>query len=248
MYDYPELRDATDAWWRAISHHAGVAIPLSRPDDFAQAWQNTGLAFSQTCGYPFTHSFRGQLGLVGTPHYAVPGCEDFHYSSFVYAREARAPADYRGAIAAVNTPDSMSGMLALKLFFVDHAVDGKFFATSCLSGGHLNSLQMLQDGVADVCAIDAICVEYARRHRPELLAGLHELGQTSQVPGLPYVTKDTDVARWQRAVQAAVADPVLESVRATLMIGGFTATVPSRYDVILELEAEVEGKGGLALL
>ena len=248
MYDFPEAREATDAWWAAIARRAGVAAALSSPDDYMGAWARSDLAFSQTCGYPFTHGFRGALTLVGTPHYAVPGCEGFRYCSFVFARSARPSADYRGATAAVNTPDSMSGMLALKAFFAGHARDGQFFGRAVLSGGHLKSLALLQAGTADVCAIDAVCVEYARRFHPDLLEGLHVAGQSPLVPGLPYVTREADPRRWQEAVAACCADPELADVRARLMISGFTATKPSDYDAILRLEEDVERQGGLALL
>lgn len=118
MYDFPEVRAATDAWWAAIARQAGVSLPLSRP---TTTWGPGGATISsspKTCGYPFTHQFRGVLTLVGTPHYAVPGCDGYRYCSFIFAREPRAPASYRGVRAAVNTPDSMSGMLALKSFLL----------------------------------------------------------------------------------------------------------------------------------
>lgn len=248
MYDYPELSGATEAWASAIARHAGSPALLSRPEDYAAAWSRADLAFSQTCGYPFTHAFRNRLSLVGTPHYAVPGCRGFHYSSTVFAREKCEPEGYRGMAAAVNTPDSMSGMLALKSFFIAWARDGRFFGRTLLSGGHVRSLEALQRGEADVCAIDAVCVAYVRRYRPGLLEGLHELGETPRVPGLPYVTRDGDAKRWQEAVAAAMADPGLADVRAALMIGGFTLTQRSDYDAILDLEARIEASGGLRLL
>lgn len=248
MYDYPETADATEAWAAAIARYAGLELDLSRPDDYGGAWSRTDLVFSQTCGYPFTHSFRNRLILVGTPHYAVPGCDGFRYSSTVFAREKREPDGYRGLVAAVNTPDSMSGMLALKSFFVDRAQDGHFFGSVVLSGGHVRSLEALQLGTADVCAVDAVCVAHVRRYRPELLDGLHELGETISAAGLPYVTRDVNVDRWQEAVTAAMNASDLADVRAALMIGGLTLTRPSDYDVILELEAQIEAKGGLRLL
>ena len=247
MYDFPELRAANEAWWAGIAGHGGIALPLSRFDDYVAAWSRPDLVFSQTCGYPFTHHFKGKLGLLGTPHYAGRGCDGPRYSSFVYGREQRKIEDYRGCTAAVNTPDSMSGMLALKLFFVDHARDGKFFERSVLSGGHLNSLAMVQRGEADVCAIDAVCVAYAGRYRPDLLHGLHEIGRTPLVPGLPYVSNAPEMARWQAAVVSATADPALAATRAELMISGFSLTRPEDYHVILNLEDEVGRKGGLHL-
>lgn len=247
MYDFPEVREATNAWAAAIARAAGVAVSLSRPEDYVASWRSGDLVFSQTCGYPFTHEFRGHLALVGTPHHAVPGCDGPRYCSFVFAREKRGKAEYRGQVAAVNTPDSMSGMLALKSFFVDVAQDGAFFGRGVLSGGHLRSLALLQRGEADVCAIDAVCVAYARRHQPHLLAGLHELGQSPSVPGLPYVTRDQDVARWQDAVAACCADPALADVRGALMIGGFSRTSAADYAAILALERAVEARGGVNL-
>jgi ABC-type phosphate/phosphonate transport system substrate-binding protein len=248
MYDYPEFMLATEAWAAAISRHAGRDVTLSRPDDYAAAWSRGDLVFSQTCGYPFTHAFRDSLRLIGTPHYAAPGCDGFRYSSIVFARDQRALVDYRGCVAAVNTADSMSGMLALKSFFASLARDGHFFERAILSGGHVNSLATLQRGDADVCAIDAVCVAYVRRHRPYLLKGLHQIGETSRVPGLPYVTREKDVRVWQDAVTAACADPALADVRTCLMINGFTVTQPSDYDVIPAIEAAVDALGGVRLL
>lgn len=248
MYDYPELAAATEAWAAAIARFAGSSARLSRPQDYIGAWSSDDLVFSQTCGYPFTHAFRNRLQLLGTPHYGAPGCEGFRYRSMVFGREKREAEDFRGTVAVVNTPDSMSGMLALKSFFIGYAAHGQFFGRTVVSGGHLASLACLQRGEADVCAIDAVCVAYARRYRPELLFGLHELGQTASVPGLPYVTRDKDAQRWSEAVAAAMAEPSLADVRAALMISGFTQTRPADYDAILQLEDAVEARGGLRLI
>lgn len=245
MYDYPELAHATEAWAEAIARHAGVGARLSRPEDYAGAWARDDLLFSQTCGYPFTHAFRGELTLVGTPHYDAPGCRGMFYSSAVIARERREKDAFRNTVAAVNTQDSMSGMLALKLFFIACAENGQFFGRTLLTGGHVRSLDALQRGAADVCAIDAVCLAYVRRHRPELLEGLHVIGVTPEVPGLPYVTRDRDGARWQRAVAAAVADPGLSDVRAQLMICGFSQTTPADYEIIPALEQSLQVRGGL---
>lgn len=248
MYDYPELSSATEAWASEIARFAKREVQISRSVDYVTAWARDDLVFSQTCGYPFTHEFRGSLNLIGTPHFGVAGCEGFRYSSMIFAREKRPPNEYRGAVAAVNTPDSMSGMLALKSFFISSAQEGRFFSKAILSGGHLMSLQALQRGDADVCAIDAVCVAYVRRYRPQLLDGLYEIGETVRVPGLPYVTREQDIGRWQDAVVAAMTDPGLAEIRHTLMIDGFTATVASDYDEILDLESGIEAAGGLRLL
>ena len=81
MYDLPEIRAATDAWWRGLSEHMGIKGELDRGPDHYQAWRDPDLVFSQTCGYPLTHEFRGRLRLLATPHYAADGCTGPFYRS-----------------------------------------------------------------------------------------------------------------------------------------------------------------------
>ncbi len=100
-----------------LSRHLGVAVELDRNPDHFAAWRRDDLAFSQTCGYPFTHEFKGLLKYIATPHYAVPGCHGANYCSFIFARFDQPLDSFRGGVAAVNNPDSMSGMLALETGF-----------------------------------------------------------------------------------------------------------------------------------
>ena len=206
------------------------------------------MLFSQTCGYPFTHHYRGKLKLVATPHYDAKGCDGPRYSSFIFAREMKPLTDFRRARAAVNTPDSMSGMLALKAVFVAHAEAGKFFGSVIESGGHARSMTMVRDGKADVCAVDSVCVALAQRHRPELLEGLVEIARSPLVPGLPFVTIAGDVRRLQDALAAVFADEALAPTRDRLLLKTCSILEANDYDAILNLEAEIEGKGGLKLL
>lgn len=231
MYDWPELLTATDAFWQGLAGHmrqAGLAPPasLSHAPDHKAAWRMPDFFFSQTCGYPFTHEFKGRLALIGTPEYDAEGCAGPLYCSFIFARNAKP------RVAAINDDDSMSGMLALRLFAGD-------FAETRITGGHLRSLQALQDGVADICAIDAVCVALARQHRPQLLEGLKLLGTSPKVPALPFVTslaRAADVPAMREALQACMADPSLSQAREALKLKGFRITSTSDYDRILELE------------
>ena len=248
MYDWPETRQATDAWWAGLARHLGLDVPLSRPGDFTAPWFRGDLAFGQTCGYPFTHALRGQVMLVATPHYAADGCVGASYCSIVFARERRPLAVYRGTTAAVNSPDSMSGMLALKLVFGPLAEDGRFFGRAIETGGHLNSLAAVRDGKADVCAIDCVCVALARRYRPEALAGLTEIARSPAVPGLPWITRAGNPVAIREGLSRAFADPALRAAREALLLSGFSVSDASAYDRITVLEAEMEEGGGLKLL
>jgi ABC-type phosphate/phosphonate transport system substrate-binding protein len=198
MYDWPEIREDTEAWWSGIARHLASAVPLSHPAEYMASWDRPDLLFSQTCGYPFTHALKGRVDYVATPRYAADGCAGTDYCSIVFARESKPPGDFRGSTAAVNTPDSMSGMLALKLVFAPYAEQGVFFGKAILSGGHRRSLAAVREGRADVCAIDAVCVELARRYAPQDLEGLVEIARSPPVPALPYVTVGGDVGELRR--------------------------------------------------
>jgi len=250
MYDWPEIRQASDAWAQGIMKHlGGSGEALDRNPDYFSLWRRGDLIFSQTCGYPFTHEFRGRLAYAATPHYAVPGCEGADYCSFVFARENRPLAGFMGSRAAVNNPDSMSGMLALKLIFAPHAVGGRFFSDVVKSGSHVKSMIAVRDGKADICAIDSVCVELARRYRPDYLEGLVEIARSPMVPGLPYVTgHGRDPARLRLALDRAFADPALASARQALFLDRHSILAADAYDLILALEQQMERSGGLKLL
>lgn len=247
MYDWPEVREATDQWWAGLAHHLGVRVPLSRPGDLTAPWLREDLIFGQTCGYPFTHALSGLVKLVATPHYDADGCDGPNYRSIVFARENRPLEDFAGAVAAVNTPDSMSGMLALKLVFAPLAKAGRFFSTAIETGAHLNSIAAVRDGRADVCAIDSVCVGLARRYRPEALQGLVEIARSPAVPGLPWITRAGDPPSVREALTLAFADPGLTQARETLLLSGFSALEEGAYDRITRLEADMERGGGLQL-
>ena len=251
MYDLPEVKGATDAWWHGLARHMGVAGELDRGPDRLAPWCNPGLAFSQTCGYPLTHAFRGKLRLLATPHYNAPGCEAALYCSIVFAREKIELPSLRGGVAAFNTPDSMSGMLALKLVFAPYAKRGDFFSRAIQTGGHPRSMEAVQKGEADVCAIDAVTAALVRRYRPELAEGLVEIARSPKVPALPYVTSTAQpaarIAQLRDGLRRAFSDPSLASAREALLLAGFSILDDAVYERIANLEREMEAAGGLVL-
>ena len=248
MYDWPEVREATEEWWHGLSRHLGATVDLDRSPDHFAAWRRDDLFFSQTCGYPFTHEFKGLLKYITTPHYAVPGCVGAGYCSFVFARFDQPPDSFRGGTAAVNNPDSMSGMLALKLVFAPFARAGNFFDRAIETGSHVNSMIAVRDGRADICAIDAVCVAMALRYRPDYLDGLVEIARSPTVPSLPYVTRNGDVEHMRRALVAAFAGPDLQACREQLFLSGQSVLPPTAYDRITDLENDAQEAGGLNLL
>ncbi len=256
MYDLPEVTSATSAWWSGLAGHmrreglADVPDTLHRPVELVAHWRSPALLFSQTCGYPLTHALRGAVQLVALPVYGCDGCTaDGFYSSVVVVPASSAIhslTQCRNRRAVFNTPDSMSGLLALR-HAVSMAVPASdegsgFFNSLTESGGHRRSLEAVAAGQADVAAIDAVTFALLSRNDPQLVAGVRVVGHTRQVPGLPYITaaraSHTTVTRLRAAVRQAFADPSLAEARAELLLSGVRFPDPSSYDVILEVEAE----------
>ncbi len=236
MYDWPEIREHTDAFLAGFARHSGLCMKLDRDSSYSDPWRNPDLIFSQTCGYPFSHEFKGLLSYVATPHYLCAGCKDATYSSFIFARKATPLQEFRGKIPAVNSMDSMSGMLALKLVFAPFVRGGEFFERKLITGGHLNSLQAVREGKADVCAIDAVCVALAKKYCPKVMEGLVIIAQSPLVPSLPFVTRSGDPDRLRIALTKTFADPELKTTLDALLMIGFSNLGAGAYDHITNLE------------
>jgi ABC-type phosphate/phosphonate transport system substrate-binding protein len=247
MYDFPEVRDATDGFWVALAKAYGVRFGLTRTEDWTAPWRDPNLLFSQTCGYPFTHDFDGILTYVATPHYAADGCDGPNYSSIILARSAAPLESFRGRTAAFNNRDSMSGMLALQLVFAPLAINGVFFGSTVETGGHLASLAAVQQGRAEICAVDCVTIAFARRYRPAALDGLTEVARSPSVPGLPFVTRSGDVGKLRSALHQVMNDPSTDKLRESLLVTGLSVLPPGGYDIIPNLERAMQARGGLKL-
>ncbi|WP_159713800.1 phosphate/phosphite/phosphonate ABC transporter substrate-binding protein [Geminicoccus flavidas] len=239
MYDLPELADATAAWWQGIARHGGFAAALERPADLQAHWRSPNLLFSQTCGYPLTHGLAGQVRYLATPCYAAEGCHGPFYRSAILVREDAALAsftDAEGAKLAINSEDSQSGCNVLRVMAAETSAARPFFGAVVRTGGHLASMAAVQEGQADLAAIDAVTLALAARARPAAVAGLRRLAWSPAAPALPYITRPglpTAVRQaLVRAIQAACADPRLAAVRQELLIDGVAVLNPEAYQVI----------------
>jgi ABC-type phosphate/phosphonate transport system substrate-binding protein len=249
MYDLPEARAATDAWWSILCHHfrrAGLEdMPdiLTRTTNVTDSWTMPSLLFTQTCGYPFTHDWSDKLRLVATPRYAAEGCEGSNYrSAFLVAEASNAASleDLRGKHIAFNANHSQSGFNAPRAKIAPLAKAGKFFAEAIESGGHRQSMALVRDGGVDVCAVDCVTWEMHRRHAPALIEGLRVLDWTDAAPNLPYVTAinrdDETVDRLRSGLQAAIADPDGRAAREVLFLDSIEILEPAAYETIDTME------------
>lgn len=249
MYDFEEVRAATDAWWCGLARHfraAGVRdVPdrLSRSPALSDLLGDPGLLFGQGCGYPLTHAYAGRWQVIATPCYAAEGCDGPSYSSRILVRDDAPMAgvpDLVGTVAAVNAADSHSGHIALRAA-VAEAITGvrPAFRDVVLTGGHRQSLQAVLTGKADVCAVD--CVSYAllEHHAPGEVAGLRTVAMSPAAPALPYIAGSAiglDVLdRIRDGLFAAVLDPELAACRGTLLIDDVRVLAADAYTRIREL-------------
>jgi len=256
MYDLPDVTAATDAWWAGLAQamrREGIEdVPdrLHRANEVKPAWLAPNLLFSQTCGYPLMHEFAGKLRVVATPCFDSPGCEGPRYCSLVIVRAddtAGTLDDLRGRVAAANGLDSQSGYSALRGTIAPLARSGRFFSEVVISGGHANSLALVSEGKADVCAVDCVTHTLLSRHRPAAVANLRVLGTTVDAPGLPYVTRanasDDLLQRLRAALFAALDDSDLTAARETLLIAGAEVLPEGAYERIIEIENDSKAHG-----
>ncbi len=117
MYDFPELRAATDSWWSGLAsafERAGLELvpeALARDPDI-DVWHSHELLISQTCGYTLTHGLAGVVELVATPGYSADGCSGANYCSLIVVREDNPAAGLqglRGAVCAYSRRHAAAG-------------------------------------------------------------------------------------------------------------------------------------------
>jgi ABC-type phosphate/phosphonate transport system substrate-binding protein len=229
---------------------AGVPRALDWPEDLLAHWRDPQLLLGQTCGYPLTHALAGAVQLVGVFRYSAPGCDGIFCRSQLVARTedaGRPLADFRGLRVAFNSDDSQSGYNALRAAVAPLARHGRFFAEALATGGHAASMAAVQQGHADIAAIDCVTLDGLRRNMPQTVAGLCTIGQTLAYPGLPLITGHaTSVAELQTlqaGLAALVRDPSVADALAALGITGFQTVPIDTYQVCIDMRLQAQALG-----
>ncbi|MCD4865501.1 phosphate/phosphite/phosphonate ABC transporter substrate-binding protein [Pseudomonas sp. PLB05] len=248
MYVEPaEVRDAYRQLAEAVALRLGATLE-SAPEELPALWSHPELLLAQTCGYPWATRLRGQVRLVAAPRYHFEGCNEAEHCAFILVPDAldvASLADLRGKRVALNGLDSNSGMNLLRLAVAPLAERGRFFGEVIVSESHANSLALLQQGHADVAAVDAVTYGYLQRAQPERVAGLRLLQRTRPSPALPFITavsrSDAEVEALRGALgDSLVADPTLAE---RLAIEGFTAVDEAIYLPLLDWRREAVEQG-----
>jgi ABC-type phosphate/phosphonate transport system substrate-binding protein len=256
MYDFPEIRGATDAFWRAVAERlrrAGLSdVPggLSRHFDRHEAWRHRGLLIGQSCGYPAMTEYREALAIIAVPLYTAAGCEGTRHRSFIIVpagSPARSVEHLRGGRFALNARDSNSGMNLARHAFAPLAARGRFFGAVIETGSHAASLALVAREGADTAAIDCVTHAHLARHRAALVGRTRILAETASGPSLPFVTaRGTDrgiVAMLREALAGAAADIASAPGLDALFLAGVAPADESDYAVLLDYEREAQRLG-----
>ncbi|WP_264210135.1 phosphate/phosphite/phosphonate ABC transporter substrate-binding protein [Leisingera thetidis] len=229
MYDRPETAAANDRFWASIRGHLGSGPEkLTRDADFWQVWKSPDLLLSQTCGCPYRTRLYGEVDLVGTPDYGLPGCPPGYYNSVFVARheDAGQPlSGFAGRRFAFNEGLSQSGWAAPMVHLHDRGIlPGALVET----GSHRLSAEAVADGRADFASLDALSWEMIGKY-DGFAAGLTEIERTEPTPALPYITAlGQDPQALFAAIESAI--PALdEDARNLLHLKGLAQVSPADY-------------------
>lgn len=254
MYDFPELREAHDALWRALAKNltasgvADVPLRLTRGVDPREIWRDPALLFAQACEYPLAKTFGEHLTIVATPRYSAPGCEGISYRSAIIVRardSAGSLGDLRNRRCVVNEQDSNSGMNLLRAAVAPLSASGRFFESVRYSGSHRRSLEFVVAEEADVAAIDCVSFAHLQRIEPALTEKVRVLGWSPESPSLPYVTarqtSEATLDSLRYALAVVFTDPTLREARERLFLAGVDLTPDASLRRVSKLERDAAG-------
>lgn len=256
MYNLPEMREVNARFWetlRGLLVEAGLGkVPESLTFDQMPVPEriDPDILFSQTCGYPLETIFSGQANRLGTPCYAVPGCDGpTHCGLFIApaGSAARELPDLRGGIFLFNNRHSNSGMNLPRRALADIADGRPFFSKVVETGSHPGNLDRIARGEADATAVDNVTYAFWRHYRPEAARHVRVLARTPASPAIPFVTSvatpPATVAILREALIRLGHEPRAAAARAGLWITGIVDVPAAAYRRLLEYEREAAELG-----
>lgn len=250
MYDLPELRPATDAWWQGLAQgltRLGVPeVPreLDRRQPPELAWRAGDLLLSQCCGRDLVTHLAGAVVPVAIPTYRAAGCGPGSYRSWLVGRRGDGRSslrDFAGATAAINYVGSHSGWVALAHSLAQAGLPEGCLGVGLLTGSHRASLRAVARGDAALAAIDCVTFALLARVEPGLIAKVRIVGESEPAPALPYITAAAQDEETRRllslALHAVASEPDLQTARERLLIGGFVTPEGDPYAHTVALAA-----------
>ena len=256
MYDWPETQPQTDRLWKQLAtllQDNGIDCPvtLDRKTASATQWTSGDCLLSQTCGWPYIDHLYSHLTAITTPVYGIEGCNGTTHCSRLVCR-ADDPrlslAEFSGATVVINEADSQSGHQAMKSALTAASLPAQFFAKGFVSGAHRQSIQLVANGQADICAVDPVSWQLALRYEKTATDALHVIGEGPHIPGLPLVCSRDHADTLQAAdvsqkVEKLLNDDLDDDIREHLFISGAKKLADDDYRVLIELNDQAVAAG-----
>jgi ABC-type phosphate/phosphonate transport system substrate-binding protein len=247
MYDFPELRDATDELWAAIADRAGalgidhVPDALTRPEGpLHDHWLDPEILLSHSCGYPVVRMFTDDQHVLGSFAFragdpARPGW----YRSVIVCRSDDPHADdglsaFDGAPMVANDDLSLSGYVSLGVALAEAGVAP---GSLQFTGAHALSVVAVRDGEADIACIDAHTLALLHAIRPGAVAGLRAIGLGPQVAATPLFTAQAEHVDALRSAVTHAVGLLAGATRDRLQIEGFAPGDRSVHEPVRDLAA-----------
>jgi ABC-type phosphate/phosphonate transport system substrate-binding protein len=256
MYSLPEMEAANSALWAALEQRlrakgvdtAGIRLDSDKgpvPDGIGP-----GIFFTQICGYPLFKHYRDQGLMLATPHYALPGCVGSTHRAFFMVR-AGDPAerleDLRGRIFGCNSLLSNSGMNLPRLSLARIAGGKRFFSSVVVTGGHVTSLERLDESNIDICSIDNVTWGFFKKFRPVAAERYRILDETVSSPSLPFITSvyttQSDAVAIAESLHEIMDDPQTANIRGIMELSGLSVPDVAAYERLAEYEREAADLG-----
>lgn len=226
MYDFPEFRAETDAFWAAVHDALGGNAPATLERENPWIWDVDDLMLSQTCGWPWIMGKAGASCIVARPVLSILGGGRGTYRSAVVVRTGQSG---HGGRFVANSAGSLSGWIAARRWLAGQGIAKD--APDLLSGGHRQSVAMVRNGEADIAAIDA--VSWHMISQIDAVDGVEVIAWTEEAPALPYIcAPGRNIAALQTALAVAINDPAVARFREISGISDIIAASADDYAVL----------------
>ena len=256
MYNLPEMRAVNARFWEALRGlllEAGLRdLPEGLSYERPPVPDRIGpeVLFSQTCGYPLETIFAGQAVRLGTPCYAVPGCDGpTHCGLFIVpaASTAEELRDLQGGMFLFNHRHSNSGMNLPRRGLADIADGRPLFASVVETGSQPGNLDRIARGEADATAVDCVTYAFWCHWRPEAACHVRVLARTPPSPAIPFVTSvampPPTVGMLRAALRVLATEPRYAAVRHDLLLEDIRDVPAAAYRGLLDYEREAAELG-----
>lgn len=249
MYDFPEIRSATDMFWQGLHgalRERGISdlpLNLTRPSDLPAFWQDPNLLIGQTCGYPLMAGLCGAAQYIATPGYTTRFGEGAYHKSVIIVRadsDIDSLHEAEGRICAMNMSDSNTGMNLLRLEIAKLGGKRPFFSRVFETLAHRNSMMAIVLGEADIAAIDCVSFALLEQNDPDLARQLEVIHETEESPCLPFITSpDTDdvvLAALQESLVSVASDRRYRDACKRLHLSSISILPSGAYNRVKEIE------------